>query len=919
MLADDLTTLTDTLDAVRRQVYEPARVVLVGGDPAARRLAESEGLEWLPTPVALVGAAESSIDYLWFLRAGTAARPDALGALVAESERVGAGVAGSKILDGADPDLLVGVGLATDVFEEPFSGLDSEERDQGQHEVLRDVAAVMGASMLIRRDLARGIGGPDRLMAPTAAAVDLCQRARLRGARVVVVPSSEVLYQASPSRGRRWREQASRTRAMIKVYGFVTLLWSLPLLFLIGFVQAVLAIFVGRWMLFDWIRSWTWNLLRLPSTVSGRREARRNRVVGDAELFRYQVRGSVALRAIGAEIARRVRARLPGDDRYSLEAFAIDIRQPAVVTGVRLALFVLLATRSIWTAGLPAVGYSLGFSANGWDVAAAYAGGWNPAGLGSVEPLRPLLGVVGVVQAILLDNSRLAEYAFVAGAYAAGIWGSMRLLRTWGVQAVAGAVAGLVYVAGPAAHGIASNTGLGTLFALGALPWALRAALARWPRTWIGRIGRLAAVAALIALTAALAPLLLVVPGAALLVWALINVRDGSAWRAALVATSMTGIAAVLLVPWITTADLGAFLTAGEAFWTANVVLVLALMIAAVTSLIAAPSRLALVAGWGAVLAASGVLAARTARFDAGLEVENAGLALAAMGSAAIVGATLESIVRVDVVTGCRRVVAGVGVAAAVLVAISSLVVLVGGRAGLPGDQFDDAFGFTTARPGDPSASRILALGDPSALPGDSRLIDGAGYRVVSAPVPVLPEAWLHGPRLGDEALRTELEAVIGGETLRAGERLAPFGIRWVVILGDVDGSDVDPIALAWRQVFEGQLDLVPLGGGLRYPTFANEAMPAVRAVGDGGEIWTTASWGYEGASRADGRVVLAENANGRWGPGPWQQAEWGNEVSAADGEAVFDAVARSRNLARAAGVGFLVLVFVGWGGRRWG
>ncbi|NIS34385.1 MAG: hypothetical protein GWN07_27770, partial [Actinobacteria bacterium] len=51
------------------------------------------------------------------------------------------------------------VGFATDVFAAPYTGLQPDEVDQEQYDVIRDVAAVSAASMLIRRDLLMGLGG----------------------------------------------------------------------------------------------------------------------------------------------------------------------------------------------------------------------------------------------------------------------------------------------------------------------------------------------------------------------------------------------------------------------------------------------------------------------------------------------------------------------------------------------------------------------------------------------------------------------------------------------------------------------------------------------------------------------------------------------------------------------------------------
>ena len=178
--------------------------------------------------------------------------------------------------------------------------------------MVRDVAAVSGTSMLVRRDLMRGLGAIDDHLATEAAAIDFCQRARLRGARVVLVPSSEVLHPAPSERKTPpWREEAGRVRAMIKVYSWVTLLWALPGAFLTGLLEAIAAPVLGRWTLFNWVRTWGWNILFLPSTLIERHRARKGRVVNEGELFRYQLRGSARLRAFGSEAATWLEERFP--------------------------------------------------------------------------------------------------------------------------------------------------------------------------------------------------------------------------------------------------------------------------------------------------------------------------------------------------------------------------------------------------------------------------------------------------------------------------------------------------------------------------------------------------------------------------------------------------------------------------------
>ena len=896
-------------------MYGPRRLIVVGGESDARRIAVEHDVGWIANIGGVVDSS-SEMSHLWIVREGVQPRPDALAALVDAAIRLDASVAGSKVLDIDDPNRLLSVGFATDVFDSPYTGFDGEERDQGQYDVVRDVAAVSGQSVLLRIDLARGLGGPDRSMAAFSAAVDFCQRARLRGARVIVVPSSEVLAPDGSGNLDRWRERGGRFRAMTKVYGPLTLLWSLPMAFFSGFLQSFLSLFLGRWRFFDWLRAWGWYLLKLPGTLSARHAARSGRVVGDAELFRYQVSGSIALKSVVGELSDRIRQRLPGDDRLSVEAIGNEIRRPSFVVGAVAFIFVLIATRTIWTVGLPAVDFSLPFVESGSDAASAYAGGWNPAGLGSVEPLRPLIGIAGVIQAILLDNRRLAEFVLTAGSWLLGIWGIVRLLRTWGVAAVAGTLAGVVFVAGTGAQALAQQTGVGMIFALGLIPWAMRFSLAPIPESWLARLGRIAGVAALAGIVAAFAPLALLIPPTVLLVWAILNLTDRSAWRALGISVAASVLAVPLLFPWLGTADLERFITDGAAYWVIPTATAGVAAVGLLATLLSAPQRLALVAGLGGIVTVSGTLLARTSGWDLGREVESAGLALVTLGLALIVGPSFETIIRTVEVGGWRRLVAIASVAASVFLVAVAAVTMVGGRAGFPGDEYRDAFMFSAARPGEPDMSRILVVGAPGGLPGENRMVDGAAYRLVSAPMPESWETYLHDARVGDEALSEALEQIVSGETKRAGEMLAGFGVRWIVVLED---GDLDPFADAWRTAFIGQLDLVPLGGGLANTTFENEADLPVRAVTLDGTPWSRVGAGYTSETGTLRNLLVRENANARWGPGEWQQSEWASGIRTVKSTVGFDPIGSRRNQAIAALAWLIVLAGSVWAGRRFG
>ncbi len=856
-----------TIAAITAQAYESVGPIsVVGSADSVRSVAHSSGVRVSSTLAEAVEGIGPTVEYIWFIAEGAVPRPDALRAAVLDADRIQAGVIGSKILSGSG--MLHSVGLVTDVFGVPYTGLDRSERDQGQHDVVREVAAVSGTALLVRRDLLHGLGGVDAVMAPGAAAIDLAQRARLKGARVAVSPASEVVFDVEEPRKARWREDAGRIRAMLKVYSPLTLSWVIPLDFLIGLLEVVVSVFLGRWRGTDFLRAWGWNVGHLPSTISGRRHALVGRASGDEELFRFQRRGSVKVARLWKAVMASLRSRLPGDDRVSISSLNREMRQPAFVVGALTLLFVLLAARNLWADGFPTVGYTFGFPTSGSDTLRAYAGGWNPAGLGSPDPLRPLLAIAGVVKLLTLDAPSLGEYLIGAGSMLAGIWGMMRLLRTWSISAVPGLVAGIVYMAGPAAQGIAGNTHIGTLLALGVLPWVLRVVLKPVGKGVWASASRVAAAILTFGLLGALSPLLLLVPVPLIAVLALFRFTDVHAWRGLALSIVGTAGGALLLSPWIWSANFARIAREGYAFWHLSGIVAVAGIVVAVAGVAAARGKLGIVAGWGALLVGVGVLGSRSGAFGLGYEAESIALVVLSLGAAVSIGVVAQSVADPEG-GGWRRIVMGVGSVGIVFLMVASITILVGGRIGLPADRFDSAFEFTLATEGEAEISRILVVGPPELLPGDSRMIQGGAYRVVSAPVPDLGEARLGHPLPLDEALEQTLAKLISGESKRAGGELASFGVRWIVVMGESEGLDAHPTSRAWRNVFAGQLDLLPLTAAVENTVWVTDVEPVARAITSSANPWPRTGWTYSGEPEPGRRVYLAENPDEGWGPGP--------------------------------------------------
>lgn len=893
--ADDATLLERCLEAIGRQVYGPAKVFVVGGDESVRRAASDADASWRPNIRGIYDTMGPDVSYIWALRQRARPEPGALKALIEDGARVDASVAGSKVVDYENPELLVSVGYATDVFNAPYSGLQEGELDQEQYDVIRDVASVAGTSMLIRRDIFRGLGGLDPRMTQTSAAIDFCQRTRLRGGRVVAIPSSVVRYEG-PDPAPKWRERAGETRAMIKAYSPLTLLWAIPVAFLVGLIESVLALFVGRFPFPGLIAAGFWNIWNLPSALKARWQARRGREVGDEELFRYQINGSARLRNIYEEVGERLRARFPegvlSGFSDAVEAGQQQVRKPAFFVGFLAILFGLLATREVWGDHLPVVGFSLPPPDSALATLGAYAGGWNPAGLGSPEVLHPSVAATALVQLLTLGRGGAAVAVIVLASFLAGIFGVARLLRTWGIGSVSGYFAGMVLMGGFALAGATGDTHWNAIPAIAAMPWAIAGALRPWTGSPLGRAARFASVVLPLGAVAAFAPVALIVPVVGLLLWGLVGV--GERWGA-VGRISIGALAALpLLIPWLLYTDLPGLLAEGsKAFWEPAWPLVF-LVVVAVAGILASGDRVLMAVGtWGAVLAGLGGLVARSGSLGSGAAVEVAGQLAAALGTALVVGTALDANSRRRNVGGVDHVAVIVGTTSAVALVLLTMLVAGPGRAGLPADELTGDLAF--AVPQDAPPTRVLMFG--ISLPGTTRELEGLPYRVIVPPYPTTWESRLNEPRLGDEALHAVLENVLDGRVRRVGALLADFGIGWVTF------SEPSPL----EQVFSAQLDLVPLRS-LRFPVFRNEVPTALAQTPDGSG-WDISGTGFTaGDGAAVPTISIASNADYRWGPGVWEQVDWRNQVTPIERSVRFHPHGPRRLMAIAAATWLLAL-----------
>ena len=170
-------------------------------------------------------AAEARGDVLLLLNNDTEVlRPDWLAEMASHAVRPDVGAVGVRLLypDGTlqHAGLLLGPdGTATHVGR---GAAPDDPGYLGQLACTRDLSAVTGACLAMRRDVFRTLGGMDERLAVTWNDVDLCLRVRAAGLRVVWTPHAVLLHHESASRGAeaadpaklaRFREEQALVRA----------------------------------------------------------------------------------------------------------------------------------------------------------------------------------------------------------------------------------------------------------------------------------------------------------------------------------------------------------------------------------------------------------------------------------------------------------------------------------------------------------------------------------------------------------------------------------------------------------------------------------------------------------------------------------------------------------------------------------
>jgi GT2 family glycosyltransferase len=805
--------------------------------------------------------------------------PTAVRALVEEAFRSNAAIVGPKIVRWDDPRRMLSAGEGADKFGFPVPLVERHELDQEQHDAVRDVFTVPDAFTLVRTDLLRAFGGFDPDVSFFGDDLDLCWRAHVAGARVMVAPAARVRHlEALGVRreidDRRRLQFRHRMRAMLTSYRLPTLIMVLPQLFVVHLVEAVFALITGRpGQTRDVVTAWSWNARHLGSLRARRRTLKDLRLVSDSEVRSLQVRGS-------ARIAAFMRGQLAtGDETFGsaasmgkrvFEAVAGPGRRESLLAWSVVALVLVVGSRHLLTRPIPAIGEFVPFPEQLGPLFTDWATAWRSAGLGSSGVAAPANLVVGVAGALFLGATGLLRTVTILGMFPLGLLGIWRLVApVASPRASAGAL--LAYAAVPLGYDALATGSWTGLVAYGIAPWVLLRVVRSsgsapfgaadgpaGPRFDVPPIWRQSlALGILGALAALVDPLFVFLP---LLVWiglvpgSLLLARTRGLGRMFVVSLGAAAVGAVLHGPWmvdlVTTNPSWSTFTPGHSaastselplthilrFDTgpigASALNAAVLVAAAFVMLVGRDWRLTwagrawsiAVCCWLLVwVEAMGWLPVALPPVDLILAPAAAALAL----SVGLGVAAFELDVRHSTF-GWRQFASVAAVGALAVALLPVMGASVGGRWLVPRGSHHQALSFL-AEQAAADDFRVLWLGDPEVLPvGAWRFDDQVSYATTTTGTPTLADRWPGPPESTRAPLRQAIEVGLERQTNRLGRLFAPMGIRYIVIVDQAApapfGGVSRPSPRRVHDALAEQLDLVEFDVNPVLTVYRNDA-----------------------------------------------------------------------------------------------
>tara|TARA_B100000902_G_scaffold261053_1_gene247333 strand:- start:978 stop:4109 length:3132 start_codon:yes stop_codon:yes gene_type:complete len=399
--------------------------------------------------------------------------------VVESALEMNAGVTGLKVVGGENTELLQDVGSSIDRYGTTVARHQLNEIDQGQYDGKREVFAASSSAFLVRKDLFETVGGFDPLLGLVDGHTDLCWRARLVGANIVLSPNAVGRSTiTSESQGRRRRRRVDPTRfgprhriRMIwtnrKISRAIMLSFELLIITVLGTIYGLVR---GRFRhVLSLLSAWTWNLRHLRSIRSRR-------------LFIFNKERSldhdISIDAPSHAFRRAATGRDPNQRTtesnllIKIQNFWMALFGPgglALIFGIAVLGF---GSRHLLTRGLPAIGRFQPIPENPLDLFYSWWEGWRPTAGGMLDSGVDALALLGGLGWLLPMNSETVMAIAVLSAFPLGAFGIWQLVQPiGGGRSRAAAVA--IYLAVPTPYHALGEGRFGPLVVYASLPWII--------------------------------------------------------------------------------------------------------------------------------------------------------------------------------------------------------------------------------------------------------------------------------------------------------------------------------------------------------------------------------------------------------------------------------------------------------------
>jgi GT2 family glycosyltransferase len=500
--------------------HVPARVAAVAPNAFVRLLDENRGFAAACNEASLM--VEGSAFFL-FCHDDVRLESDAVQMMVEAAFRTNAGVVTPKFVSYDDPMVLLHVGQTCDRFGVVHERVELGEIDHGQQDLERDVFVAPGGATLVRSDLFATLRGFDPLIPVLGEDLDLCWRAQIAGARIVVAPTAKVAHRETIASGERpvtalgtrraSRQDLQRRHQLLVVstgWGRGHTITTLLALLAMDMMEFALAI-VGR----DRDRagailgSWRW-LIHNRRRISERRRQRHEiQVLSDEELRRLQVGGASRLKRFFVILVRegldRARGILPPEalEDHEFDADAVGFaaafsedeefdeipdsammelrgRPARILTSFRSQAVVVLVVIVLWLIGsrnlvvthLPLIG-RLAPLDSWWMMWRHFFASWSPNGVGTGSPGMPGYAVLALAGTFVLGRMGILPRLALVFAIPIGAIGVSQLLKGR-VSNRARVIASVAYMALPLGLDMVSQGRIDVLIVVAGLPFIVR-------------------------------------------------------------------------------------------------------------------------------------------------------------------------------------------------------------------------------------------------------------------------------------------------------------------------------------------------------------------------------------------------------------------------------------------------------------